>query len=92
MRALAGQCTCAPLDWNGKYWLHEPCAACDAGGEEQSKLIRTLCLSPWQDVTDPDAPCPYPSGSQAAQTFEQSRDPRAEAIWRALAAAACLQK
>jgi hypothetical protein len=88
MRDLANRCTCPSHDWKGKYWEHEPCAACVACGEEHSKLVDALGLKPWQGVEDPDATCAYQPGSQAALTYESNRNAEAEALWRALAAAA----
>ena len=88
METLTGQGTCAPRDWQGKYWLHEPCAACEAWADEHAKLIDALRLTPWQDVQDPDEPCPYPPDSAVAAIHENNRKLEAEALCRSLAAAA----
>jgi hypothetical protein len=38
IRSLEAQCTCLPRDWEGEYWRHEPCPACDEWWTQQGIL------------------------------------------------------
>jgi hypothetical protein len=87
MQELAEQCTCAPRDWDGEYWKHTWCAACETWSEEHSKLVDELHLKPWERVENPDAANPYRAGTAAAQKYEDDRDAKAAALWRDLEAA-----
>jgi hypothetical protein len=42
------RCTCAPRDWNGKYWKHQQCAGCARWYDFHDELHRELGCEPWQ--------------------------------------------
>ena len=67
MQRLEMKCTCAP-DWEGKYFEHEQCRACDQWFRQHRILHGELNLQPWQwpAIENPDAVSPYPPGSEAA--------------------------
>jgi hypothetical protein len=92
MLELEEQCSCEPRDWNGAYWKHEPCPACEAWGNEHSIVMDELQLAPHEDIQDPDAKSPYPEGCFADKHFYSSRDPAAMERWRALEQAVKAQK
>jgi hypothetical protein len=72
MRKLECQCTCPPIDWAGKYWEREQCAACAAWWDAHWTLHQELkCLpSQWPCIEEPGAVSPYPSGSHAAEEWK----------------------
>jgi len=79
-------CTCEPRDWDGKYWEHELCPGCEERNLLRRELHQELRLKPWEKtVMTPDAPCPWPTGSRAAEGW--GPDPDAVERWRALEAA-----
>ena len=82
IRSLEAQCTCLPRDWEGEYWKHEPCPACDEWWTQQSMICRQLSLRPWHwpAVENPQAENPYPEGSAAAASWRP--DAEARALWR----------
>jgi hypothetical protein len=81
------ECTCAPRDWNGKYWEHEFCAGCQEWGRLDRAIHHELQLKLWENaVKDPDASNPYPVGSYAHEQWERDLD--AETRWHALEVAA----
>jgi hypothetical protein len=81
-------CTCAPRDWDGKYWEHKPCAGCERWWELHAQLHDELRCRPWEwpCIQSPTAVCPYPPGSPAAQSWRP--DESAQQMWQALARAA----
>jgi len=81
------RCTCAPIDWNGKYWERQQCQGCKRWWSLHSDLCDALGSKPWEwpRVEDPDAQNPYPPGCNAHLTWEPNR--RAQAMWLALATA-----
>jgi hypothetical protein len=72
------ECTCEPRDWSGEYWKHEQCAGCEAWWQMHGKLFALLQLHPWQwpAYEHPDAACPYPPGSHAAEHWRPNADAR----------------
>ena len=92
MEAAASACTCGPWDWDGEYWKHEQCSACDEWWQAHGHLWVLLDAKPWQwpCVRDPDAISPYPEGSALAAIHERQRQERPEAfeLYRALKQAA----
>jgi hypothetical protein len=88
MRKLDAQCTCAPVNWDGEYWEHEQCEACEQWWRQHSVLHDELRLTPgqWPAVEDPDAVSPYPEGSQAR--INAKPDLEAQARYRLLEQAA----
>ena len=86
MRAIS--CTCAPRDWDGKYWEHRQCAGCERWWELHGRLHDELRCRPWEwpCIQSPEAKCPYPPGSPAAQSWRPNE--RAQQMWQALAGAA----
>jgi hypothetical protein len=86
LHALEDQCTCPERDWNGEYWKHQQCAACDAWWEQFGIIHDELRLQPWDfAVQHPDATSGYPEGCQADKNWKP--DLEAQARYRALAAA-----
>ena len=75
LEKLSAACTCAPRDWGGEYWKHEPCAACDEWWEEYRVLHDALNLMPhqWPGIRHPDEQCPYPTGCYAAEHWHRER-------------------
>jgi hypothetical protein len=55
MRRLESQCTCPPRDWDGEYWKHRQCAACDAWYEQHNILHSELAMPPWRWPCNIDA-------------------------------------
>jgi len=89
MQRLKRRCTCAPIDWGGKYWgRSEKCAACEQWWEQHAILHGELQLAPWQwpAYQRPDAGPPYPEGSPAAKGWKP--DLEGQARYRMLKAAA----
>ena len=78
IRSLEAQCTCLPRDWEGEYWRHEPCPACDEWWTQQGILCSELALKPWHwpAVEHPQAENPYPERSAAAASWR----PNVEAL------------
>lgn len=86
MRQLKQECTCEPIDWDGKYWDHEECDACKKWTEQKRILHRELQLKPWErTVQHPNAVSPYPEGSYKAKTWKP--DHAAQERYRELEAA-----
>jgi hypothetical protein len=77
-------CTCAPRDWDGKYWEHEQCAGCERWWELHGRLHDELRCRPWQwpCIEHPNSVCPYPEGSYAAQSWRPNE--AARHMWRTL--------
>ena len=88
IRSLEAQCTCLPRDWEGEYWKHEPCPACDEWWTQQGILCSELALKPWHwpAVEHPQAENPYPERSAAASSWRPNVEARA--LWRVLDEAA----
>jgi hypothetical protein len=42
------RCTCAPRDWSGKYWEHQPCAGCARWYDLHDELNDELRCEPWE--------------------------------------------
>jgi len=65
MRNLDQLCTCDPIDWDGAYWKHELCPACEAWWEHHSILWNELSLKPWQwpAIETPGAVTCYPEAA-----------------------------
>jgi hypothetical protein len=82
------ECVCSARDWAGEYWKHEFCQGCERWWRMHSQLHRELRLKPWHwpAYTHPEAVCPYPEGTPAAQKWKP--DTRGHAVFRALEAAA----
>jgi hypothetical protein len=82
IRLLETQCACSPVDWEGAYWKHEPCPACDEWWVQQGIICRELALKPWHwpAVEDPEMDNPYPEGSFAAAEWRPNA--AACALWR----------
>ena len=80
-------CTCAPRDWDGIYWVYEQCAGCKRWWELHGRLHDELRCRPWEwpCIQSPEAECPYPAGSPAAQSWQPNE--KAQQMWQALAAA-----
>ena len=78
-------CACTPRDWGGKYWVHEQCAGCKRWWELHARLHEELRCRPWEwpCIQSPEAECPYPPGSPAAQSWRPNE--RAQQMWQALA-------
>jgi hypothetical protein len=88
MHELNEQCTCKPRDWAGKYWKHEPCAACEQWWRQHEILSGELALPIWYFpvVERPDARSPYPKGSAADKDWRPDRE--AQERYKTLAKAA----
>jgi hypothetical protein len=87
MKAL--RCTCAPIDWKGRYAERERCSGCDTWWRLHARLADLLPgIRPWHwpVVQSPHVQNPYPEGSAAAKQWEPNRV--AQERWRALDAAA----
>jgi len=86
MKAFA--CTCAPIDWDGAYWVRDRCEGCEQWWTLHAELHRELRarLWDWPVVESPNSACPYPAGSAAAQAWKPDEEARAR--WRALEAGA----
>jgi hypothetical protein len=85
MRELEEQCTCEPRDWEGEYWKHRRCVACDAWWEQHAILadeLDDIKLWQWPVVETPGAVPIYPEGSRAARIWKP--DLEAQERWRAL--------
>src|SRR5262245_30492549 len=84
----AVSCTCEARDWGGKYWEHKQCAGCERWWELHAGLYDELRCRPWEwpCIQSPEAECPYPPGSPAAQSWRPNE--RAQQMWQALAGAA----
>ena len=56
MHALDEQCTCLEPDWDGKYWEHRRCEACEQWHAEHVRLHDLLKLKPnqWPAIENPD--------------------------------------
>jgi hypothetical protein len=78
--ALAQQCECAPCDWEGEYWKHEACAACTEWWDHHRIVHHELGCLPheWPCFEYPQAACPYPEGSFAADRWHADRAARPE--------------
>ena len=76
MEIARQSCTCPPIDWEGEYWKHKECGACDEWWEAHNVLHRALKLPPWQwpAIRYPDAVNPYPTGSFAAKHWQEGQD------------------
>jgi hypothetical protein len=87
MRRLDNLCMCPSIDWGGKYWVRNECAACERWWELHSQLHDELQCKPWHwpAIENPDVENPYPPGSAAHQRWKPNL--RGQAMWRALAAA-----
>jgi hypothetical protein len=85
MRKLETKCTCAPRDWDGKYWEHQQCAACEQWWQLQGGLHDELrCkLWHWPCIQRPDAVSPYPRGCAADLAWKPNL--RGQSLWKALA-------
>src|SRR5262249_34788203 len=81
-------CTCAPRDCGGKYWAQKQCAGWERWWEVHARLHDALRCRPWEwpCIQSPEAECPYPPGSPAAQSWRGNE--RAQQMWQALAGAA----
>ena len=81
-RMQALKCTCEPIDWNGKYWQHEPCAACHEWWALHSDLHNALNCMPWEwpCIRDPDAACPYPPRHPNAKSWHAERKANPESL------------
>jgi hypothetical protein len=92
MKRLETKCTCAPIDWGGKYWEHQECHACEQWWQQHSILCDELNLRPWERpaVETPGAVTPYPEGSHAALVWRA--DLAAQERYRALERAAAEEK
>jgi hypothetical protein len=88
MRRLRTKCTCAPVDWEGEYWKHQECPACDQWWQQHSILWHELRLKVWQwpAIQTPGACTPYPAGSYAAANWKPNLE--AQERYRALERAA----
>jgi hypothetical protein len=87
MCELETKCWCEPVDWNGKYWEHRACPACETRGDLMSVLHSELQLKPWQHpIERPGAVSGYPPGSMADRQWRP--DLEAQARYRALKSAA----
>ena len=88
MEALRAACTCEPVDWDGEYWKHRPCAPCEAWWLVHNVLHAELGCKPheWPCIEHPDSVTPYPEGSYAARHWKP--DERGRALYRELAEAA----
>jgi hypothetical protein len=86
MKAIS--CSCAPHDWDGKYWEHEQCAGCERWWKLHGQLHDELRCRPWlwPCIEHPNSVCPYPEGSYAAQRWRPNEEARQ--MWQALARAA----
>ena len=85
IKKVEGACTCPPRDWGGEYWKHEPsCDACSEWSAAESVLSKELALRPWEwpAVLHPDAQCPFPAGSYAAERWHREKDEDAIARYR----------
>jgi hypothetical protein len=82
------ECTCAPRDWDGKYWEHEPCPGCDRWWKLHGMLHRELGCKPWDwpCIEHPDSVSGYPEGSEASKRWRPNME--AQELWKALDAAA----
>jgi hypothetical protein len=75
MQTLETECTCAPIEWEGKYWERQRCRACEQWWQAHSRLHEQLSLRPtqWPAVEDPQAgidpanPAAYPPPDLEAQ-------------------------
>jgi hypothetical protein len=92
MEKLRTQCTCPPRDWDGEYWKHEQCAACDEWFSHHSVLHDAVGaeLGEWPCIYHPDARNPYPVNSPAARSWDKDRAERTDAfeLYEALSEAA----
>ena len=81
-------CTCAPRDWDGKYWGQDQCAGCKRWWELHAQLHDELRCRPWEwpCIQSPEAESPYPAGTPAAQNWRPNE--RAQHMWRMLEQAA----
>jgi len=87
MKECSEECTCEPIDWDGDYSKYRECAACDEWWRQHSILHKELNakLWEWPCVEHPDATCPYPAGTYAAESWKP--DVEAQWLWRELDAA-----
>jgi hypothetical protein len=88
MQALETKCTCEPIDWDGKYWEHEQCPACDRWWDLHAELHDEIGakLHEWPGIETPGARTPYPEGSNAAADWKP--DLEAQERYRVLEQAA----
>jgi hypothetical protein len=42
------RCTCAPRDWDGKYWEHQQCPGCERWYDLHGELNDELGCAPWE--------------------------------------------
>jgi len=56
MQTIDEQCTCLERDWEGAYWKHKRCAACEEWSHQHSRLHDLLRLRPdqWPAIEHPD--------------------------------------
>ena len=87
----AVECTCEPIDWNGKYWARTPCEGCEEWWRLHSILWGELGppLWQWPAYSHPNAKCPYPAGSFAETHWHREREqnPEPQELYRDLVAA-----
>jgi len=82
-------CTCPPIDWEGKYWERGPiCAGCLAYDEAESELVGLLDLKPWERLENPHMESPYPPDSPAAKAKPDESTQQGIALWHRLEKAA----
>ena len=82
------ECTCPPIDWEGRYWERQGCPGCERWWDLHSRLAQILPgIRPWHwpVIESPRAQCPYPDGSCAAAQWRPNE--AAQARWRELEAA-----
>jgi hypothetical protein len=83
MEIARDQCTCPPIDWDGKYWERpDPCPACDEWWTAHKVLHDALDAFPheWPVFEYPDETCPYPAGCFDAKQWKIDRDGRPQAF------------
>jgi hypothetical protein len=88
MKAARAKCTCEPADWEGEYWKHKECRACEEWWDHHFVLWQEVGADLWQwpCIRDPDAGIPYPRGSWAFKHWQQKLGERSDALalYRAL--------
>jgi hypothetical protein len=48
MLRLEGRCRCKPRDWDGEYWKHTECRACEQWWDQHWILHQALHCKPWE--------------------------------------------
>jgi hypothetical protein len=75
------ECTCLPIDWEGRYWERQGCPGCERWWDLHSRLAHIAGNTTWYRLSSKAlAPNAYPAGRTGAVEPNE----RAQVRWREL--------